>query len=89
MAHREGEFSRAPRRLGTPPSLKILKTLKGVPDGFFFLPSNVHMIHFPAPPRTPLGELTSNHSRNNVWGHVPQVPQWLDASGVPSPSQDD
>jgi len=46
QARREGgrgKFSRAPRRLGAPPSLK--NTEKGVPYGFF-LTSNMHKIHF-------------------------------------------
>jgi len=40
---RGGEFSRAPRRLGAPPSLK--NTEKGVSDGCF-LTSYMHKIHF-------------------------------------------
>jgi len=38
-----GKFSRAPRHLGAPPSLK--NTEKGVTNGFF-LTSNMHKIHF-------------------------------------------
>jgi len=66
----EGKVFPGPATFGGPPSLK--NTEKSVSDGLF-LTSYMHKVHFlaGAPPRTPLGELTTlpqTHSRM-VRGH--------------------
>jgi len=67
-----GKFSRAPRHLGAPTSLK--NTEKGVPDGFF-LTSNMHKIIF--------GQ-GSSQTRCGSYG-APQTSSRM-VKGHPSPS---